>query len=91
MLVVNESKFAYDFVFNGYRKIIVSKSKLYKFLVCLDQEIPFTDGQKTVTFSKKSGATVMNNQLNGKSFSIKLFDSERQEMYDWIKNQDPLP
>ena len=91
MLVVNENKFAYDFVFNGYRKVIVSKSKLYKFLVCLEQDMPFTDGQKTVNFSKESGATVMNNHLNGKSFSIKLFDSERQEIYDWLKKQDPLP
>ena len=91
MLVVNENKFAYDFVFNGYRTVIVSKSKLYKFLVCIEQDMPFTDGQKTVTFSKESGATVMNNHLNGKSFSIKLFDRERQEIYDWLKKQDPLP
>ena len=90
MLEVKESKFTYDFFFNGYRKIFVSKDKFFKFLVCLEQELTFTDGQKTITFSKEPGATVMNNTLNNKAFSIKLFDSEKTELYNWLKSHDPL-
>lgn len=86
---VEESKFQYKFTFNGYTKVIISKSKIDEFMINMDENSVLTDGKKTFIFTQHplQEFTEIQIALDGKRQSYKLWDSEKGKIRDWYKSQ----
>ncbi|MBQ6110490.1 MAG: hypothetical protein IJL05_03860 [Alphaproteobacteria bacterium] len=66
-------------------KIMVKESDVWKYMGCMEKGWVFRDGKKEVQFQKCDGGTVLNTIVNGTTYPYTLFDSEKQQVYDWIE------
>ncbi len=65
-------------------KIKVKDSLACDFMFRMEHGMVFTDGNKIVRFQQGNGYTKLDTVVNGNTYPYTLYDSEKQQVKDWI-------
>lgn len=68
----------------GSNKIMVKQSRICDFMYRMEKGLVFKDDKKEVRFQKVNGGIRLDTVVNGKSYPYTLYESEKQQVEDWI-------